>query len=259
MRKILASILVLAMALTSFSMVAFAAPATDVYFGVEGVTTVTATEDTYTVELYYNPTSHAAEYDGIYYIGAFSVNTAVSNGTLVNKPATIENLDNTSSTNYTILFNTAGDPAYLTGATKVADITVTRDGEAAESVITLSNAGSGDYDGEYTPTVSSLTIKWPSAGPIECPDDVVATEIEIDGTTYTNVPNKAVEVAGYAGQKSGKVVAEYWVDGCTALGTKEISFTNLVNLTGSGNATFNVAITGVKDGVVITDISVNFN
>ena len=249
MRKIFASILVLAMVLTSFSMVAFAAPATDIYFGTEGITTVTATEDTYTVEVYYNPASHAVEYDGVYYIGSLSVKTAVTGATITNTAASITNLDSdVSSTD--IMFSAAGDPAELTGVVKMADITVTRADNAETSVLTLSAATASDYDGDYQPTVATLTITWPGAQAAE--EEVDATVISQGKETVNGVNNSywGVWVGRYsvsAGTKTlKKVVVTFNGDTRNNGAAKEYAKDGL-SITGDGTVNFEVAILGVPD------------
>jgi len=255
MRKIFASILVLAMALASFSMVAFAAPATDIYFGAEGVTAVTATEDTYTVEVYYNPASHAMGYDGVYYIGSLSVKTAVTGATITNMAATITNLDSdVSSTD--IMFSAAGDPAELTGAVKMADITVTRADNAETSVLTLSAATASDYDGDYQPTAATLTITWPGSEPEETTTEVAAAKAE-----YTNVQG------GSGDNIFGVWVGTYNVtagDAAKAVKKVSVAFTgdshapfvvDNLNIEGAGTTAFKVAIIGVPETLVNASVA----
>lgn len=217
MRKIFASILVLVVALVCFSAVAFAAD-TDVYFGAEGITAVTATEDTYTVEIYYNPTSHACEFDGEYYMDSFSVDTTVTNGTNVTSAATIENWSS-DTTNSKIVFSTSGDSYVTSGAFKVADITITRADGAATSVVTLSGATASDFEGSYAPSGATLTITWPSAKVPFALSDSINTNATIKGAektytgvwvgTYTVVPNDDV-ITGITinGEVINKTLAE---------------------------------------------------
>lgn len=262
MRKIFASILVLAMALASFSMVAFAAPATDVYFGTEGITTVTATEDTYTVEVYYDPASHMENFgEGYneYYVNKVEVKTSVTNGTIKNTAAkvgdgTLMKGDDTSNTMISQIAE--GDSYVAEGAFKIADITVTRDGDAKTSVLTLSDAKAADYDlVNYNLSAATLTITWPGSEPTE------------ETATFTGT-------AAYDNFKGdsgdwylGVWVGEYNVtSGSAAKAIKKISVTFTgdtnhefvvdkdrnnkdLNISGEGTTTFKIAIVGVPEAL----------
>lgn len=85
----------------------------------------------------------------------------------------------------------------------------------------------------------------------------VSTTMTVNEKEYTDVPNAVVSGTIENGAFNGSIVVDYWKDGVKALAPKVFSsFANMPTFSGSGSATFSVAIMGVPSNVTITSITV---
>ncbi len=116
------------------------------------------------------------------------------------------------------------------------------------------NAGKQPADSSDTLTI---TVKEATQEPVVRPTGLPTT-YTLGEKTYTDVPNKEVTVTT-TGATTGKVTLTYWYNGVDDK-TAIVDFTtNAAALTGTGNATFKVAVMGVPRTVVIKDIAVAFD
>lgn len=259
MKKFLSCILSVAVILSCFSMVVFAAD--DVYFydGTNAVTAVTATSDTYTVDIYLNPTESMksawiGNMQGVFDVTNGSI-TSAAGGTL--SPLT----DMTNTVN--IGYYDAGDGAYEpSDAVQLAHITVAREGAAATSVVSFSSFLIGDWEGasynEYT--VGSLTITWPSAGPSvtgESAEYETSTITGTNGKTYKDVPTYGVSatVSGTATTLTFKLNVNYKKNGTPVAAPEVLDGGSVAGYISEGTVTFKAAIVGVPTDVEITGVT----
>lgn len=259
MKKFLSCILSVAVILSCFSMVVFAAD--DVYFydGTNAVTAVTATSDTYTVDIYLNPTESMKKLWISSLAGTYSVtNGSITAATATNQLTNLDDLSNTINLNY----STAGDSYEPSDAVKLGNITITREGTAATSVVSFSSFEINDYDGtsygDYT--VGSLTITWPSAGPSVTGESATfntSTITGANGKTYKDVPTYDVSatVGGTATTLTFKLNVNYKEDGTPVADAKVLDGGSVIGYLDDVTVTFKAAIVGVPTNVEITGIT----
>lgn len=261
MRKIISSILAVAVVLASFSIVAFADPTTNLYFN-DGSDTIAATSDTVTLTLYLDKNDEEILTYG--YTG-LSIKYTISNADVATTALKdSSNFDTSVEVNTTTLLY-AGTDFYVPGAAKdaIATYTITRKDDATSSVITISDVLLSDYSTPYTYACTypeTVTINWPSAGPSvtgESAEYKTSTITGTNGKSYKDVPTYGVSatVSGTATTLTFKLNVNYEEDGTAAAAPKVLDGGSVVGYISDGTVTFRAAIVGVPTNVEITGIT----
>ncbi len=266
MRKILLTILTLTLILVSLNTMVFAANET-VYFG-DGSGTITATSDTVVVPVYVSPSAEMIQYKE-YGIGGVTVKYSVTNATESAAGVSLTNLTANMGAG-TIGYNAvieSGTAKVYTGYTDstpfvIANITVTRTGDAESSVLSFTSAMISDGTYPYTDVTSgsAVTISWPSAGPT-----VSDATVTSKGTTLTDnagntwkdvyVYEVSAEVDGVDGTPDVLTCAlEAVYDG----GTKDLGSYDVKGYF-DGTVTFRAAIANVPSTITITGLNADFS
>lgn len=210
MRKIITSILAIALILTSFSMVSFATTYNIIYLG-DGSGSYTADSDTATLDLYFDIEDEVLAAWGVcaleftYDVIGANVNPSI-NSTLDSALGTSKITYEFSNTinKFVLAVNPTeeGKGVLPDGAIKLGTFVVTRLNDAATTTISFANMDATDTDGDsYGMKAENLTITWPSSTPeasaeIDSASDEKGTTIDAgNDLTYINVPNYVGKVS----------------------------------------------------------------
>lgn len=244
MRKIFASLLALALVLTSFCMVSFA-DNEDIYF-TEPTFNESKTEAT--VYLVVKTPSNG--------LAAITVNYTVngSSSYVVTDTGACKTYDESmtmeAGTNVTFMAGGDGVPAG-TGSLQIAKFVVTKE----SSNVTISIDSVEMYDNNFDPdfgetaVTKGATITWSSSAP-----EVTGTSTTAQGTTFGNykdVPLFKYEATVSNTTESTKfyMTPELFLDG-TSAGTKAKTLIPGLTVDGEGKIVVNIAIVGAPEGTV---------
>lgn len=125
------------------------------------------------------------------------------------------------------------------------------------SGITLSTDDYVLMDSGFAPLYPNDTVFVTGGAPVGPVS--VATTMTVNGKEYTDIPNATVEnVAFTDGVITGALNIDYWKNGAAqpAIVIEAAKFVGMpANVTGTGTASFTVALMGVPENVVVTGIS----
>lgn len=213
MRKFVISVLAMALVLTCFSVVTFAAPTTNIYMG-DGSGNITATSDKVTIDVFVDPSSNAdmascigsEGFGSTWGLDSVSINLGFTNATGVAVGSPLSGLVDTSGDAAISFMNSGAFYTYSSEAFKIATITVNRADEAATSVVKLTNPvfTVGNQAVVDLTCQETLTITWPSSKPVVSDKAMSYDKDTFD--KYTDVPcfNGSAKITGtYTGVKLG--------------------------------------------------------